>query len=81
MHAVCAAAEMTDVRDLMFEVIEAANYPIREIETHEGSGELIEFEATLIPSSAVPGELDEVVERLKQSPGVRSATWTVGSTS
>ncbi len=81
VHAVCTAADMTDVRDLLFEVLEAANYPIRGIETHEGSGDLVEFEATLIPSSAVPSELDDVVERLKREVAVRSATWTVGSTS
>ncbi len=81
VHAVCAAGDMTDVRDLLFEVLEAADYPIREIETHEGGGDLVEFEARLIPSSVVPGELDLAVERLKQAPSVRSATWTVGSTS
>ena len=81
MHAVCLAADVTEVRDLMFEVIEAANYPIREIQTHEGSGELTELEATLIPSSAMPGELDGMVEQLKRVAAVRSATWTVGSTS
>jgi putative Mg2+ transporter-C (MgtC) family protein len=41
---------------------------------------LVGLEATLVPSSAGPDELDAVVTTLERSPKVRSATWTVGTT-
>ncbi|MEJ0019909.1 MAG: hypothetical protein WDN25_25805 [Acetobacteraceae bacterium] len=64
----------------MFAKLEAANYPIREISTLSESEEAIELAAVLVPSTAEPGELDAVIERLKQSPVIKSATWTVETT-
>ena len=81
VHAICAPADTTEVRDLLFEVLEAAGYPIRDVKTEETGAELVEFVATLIPSSASTRELDAVVDRLTAHPAVSSATWVVGSTS
>ena len=81
VHAVCERSDMTAVRDLMFEVLEGADYPVRGMHLREGSGELAELVASLIRSDADADELDAIVERLKATPVVRDATWTVGSTS
>jgi putative Mg2+ transporter-C (MgtC) family protein len=80
IHAVCDHEAVSDARDLLFAKLEAANYPIREIETLSEGDDQIELAATLVPTSADPGELDAVIVSLKQSDAIRSATWTVGTT-
>jgi putative Mg2+ transporter-C (MgtC) family protein len=57
-----------------------ASYPIRSIETLSESEEQVELAADLVPTTADPAELDQVVTELEASPLVRSATWSVGTT-
>ncbi|HUB48250.1 MAG TPA: MgtC/SapB family protein [Acetobacteraceae bacterium] len=80
IHVVCDIEHVSDARDLLFSILEPANYPIREIETSSEGEDQVELAADLVPSSARPAELDAVVKALKQSPIIRSATWTVGTT-
>jgi putative Mg2+ transporter-C (MgtC) family protein len=80
IHAICEIDAVPDVRDLITGLLEAAHYPVREIETlAEGDGR-VELAATLVPTTARPAELDEVVAALERSGRVRSATWTVSAT-
>ena len=80
IHAICEIDAVPDVRDLMTALLEAAHYPVREIVTlAEGDGR-VELAATLVPTTAAPAELDEVVAGLERSDRVRSATWTVSAT-
>jgi len=79
--ATCDRARVADVRDLLEEVLARASYPAREIEILSQSEDQIELEADLIPTSASPTELDVIVAELERSPLIRSATWTVGTTS
>lgn len=80
VHAICEIDAVPDVRDLMTALLEAAHYPVREIVTlAEGDGR-VELAATLVPTTAAPAELDEVVAGLERSDRVRSATWTVSAT-
>ena len=81
VHAVCAPADTIAVRDALFEVLEAAGYPIRNIESHDRSDDQVELVATLIPSSASTAELDAATDRLQAQPAITRATWVVGSTS
>jgi putative Mg2+ transporter-C (MgtC) family protein len=60
--------------------LEAANYPIREIETLAAGDDLVELAADLVPTTAKPAELDAVVSSLKRTAVIRSATWTVATT-
>jgi putative Mg2+ transporter-C (MgtC) family protein len=71
---------VSDVRDLLDEVLSRAIYPIREIEALSESEDQVELAATLVPTTADPTELDQVVTELEGSSLVRSATWTVGTT-
>lgn len=80
IHVVCDRQQVSDTRDLLFSLLEGANYPIREIETVSESDEQVELAAVLVPTSAEPAELDAVVASLKQSAIVKSATWTIGTT-
>lgn len=80
IHAICEIDAVPDVRDLMTALLEDAHYPVREIATlAEGDGR-VELAATLVPTTADPAELDEVVAALERSDRVRSATWTVSAT-
>jgi putative Mg2+ transporter-C (MgtC) family protein len=81
VYATCEHVNVSDVRDLLDETLAAANYPIRNIETLSENDEQMELAASLVPSSAEPAELDQVVGTLEASELVLSATWTVGTAS
>src|ERR1700722_17457347 len=80
VHVVCDHEDVSDARDLLFAKLESANYPIREIETLSESDDQVELAAIIVPTTAEPAELDAVIEALKLSPVIKSATWTVGTT-
>lgn len=77
VHAACEPGGVSELRDLLYVVLEAARYPIREIETESESEEQVELTATLQPITAEPKELDAVIAALKRAGLVKSATWTV----
>jgi len=81
VHALCDPEDVADVRDLLFANLEAAHYPIRDIQTLSESDDVVELAAALIPTNATPSELDSVVGKLEKEPVVKSATWTVATTS
>jgi putative Mg2+ transporter-C (MgtC) family protein len=76
VHATCAPEDVPDVRDLLFETLEAAQYPVRDVEVLSESEEVVELGATLTGSTAAEQELDQVVATLERSPLVDNATWT-----
>jgi putative Mg2+ transporter-C (MgtC) family protein len=77
VHVSGAPETLGELRDLMFATLEAARYPIREIETEQESDDLVELAATLVPTTAEPEELDAVVAALKRTGVVKGASWTV----
>lgn len=81
VHAVCDLADVSAVRDLLFDTLEAAGYPLREIETLSESEEQVELAAVLVPTTADPKELDAIVTALNGHEGIESAAWTVSTTS
>jgi putative Mg2+ transporter-C (MgtC) family protein len=64
------------VRDLVSDALERANYPIRRIEIEERSADSSEIVATLVSTSVDPDELDAVATTLERSPLVAYASWT-----
>jgi putative Mg2+ transporter-C (MgtC) family protein len=80
VHATAAPADVAAARDRLYEVLEAANYPVRDIETLSDSEDLVELAAVLVPTEARAAELDAAVGVLERSPGILSATWTSGGT-
>jgi putative Mg2+ transporter-C (MgtC) family protein len=81
VHVVCRRDAVSDVRDLLDAELDRAQYPIRQVDTLSSTGDQVELAAILVPTTAHHADLDGVVEALKRSPLVRSATWTVGTTS
>ncbi len=67
-----AAAE---AREALIEALEGANYPVSEVETVDHDDDLADVVATLVSTSVVAKELDDVVARLEKHHGVDHATW------
>lgn len=65
------------VREQLLEKLEAAKYPVREVEEIDRADETIELVAELMSSSVDSKELDAVTNALGSMPGVRHATWSV----
>jgi putative Mg2+ transporter-C (MgtC) family protein len=68
---------VASVREVLLEKLEAANYPVRDIDVVYRSGDNAEIAATLVSQSIEPDELDAVVSGLEGRPGVRHATWHI----
>ncbi|MEF3367919.1 MgtC/SapB family protein [Methylocystis sp. 9N] len=63
------------IRDLMIEKLEAAAYPIQDIEENEREDD-VEIVATLAATSAKSDELDAIVAAIERLAGVTHATWS-----
>ena len=71
---------LDDARELLREQMEAANYPLQDIEVIEREQSGVELVATLLGSAANPHELDDIVARLDQNPLVDNAGWSLRTT-
>jgi putative Mg2+ transporter-C (MgtC) family protein len=74
------AEHSDDGRDLLQEQLDAASYPVRDIEVVEREQGGVEIVATLSGTTADPHELDEIVARLETNGLVQNATWSRRST-
>jgi len=68
-----------EARDALAEVLEKADYPIREIEVTERSNEVTELTASLVSTSIVQKELDAVVHKLEALPIISHASWSAST--
>jgi putative Mg2+ transporter-C (MgtC) family protein len=71
-----AAAE---VRDVLNERLEAADYPVRETRVVYRSDDNVEISARLVSQAVDPVEVDAVVAGVARLPGVNHATWNVSA--
>ncbi|EKS41068.1 MAG: MgtC/SapB family protein [Bradyrhizobiaceae bacterium] len=70
---------MDAVRDLLVERLEAANYPVSDVNVIERAEDVVEMVATLVSTAVDAKELDAVTADLARRPGVRHATWDVST--
>ncbi len=68
-------ASLPAAREWLVEHLEAANYPVGDVELDEHGEDAVEIVATLVSTAVDAKELDAVVERLRRMPGVRHVTW------
>jgi putative Mg2+ transporter-C (MgtC) family protein len=68
-------SDLDESRELLRGELEAADYPVQNIEIIEREQGRNEVVATLMGTTADPQELDAIVTRLEQSPLVQSAGW------
>jgi putative Mg2+ transporter-C (MgtC) family protein len=66
---------VADMRERLQEVLEAAKYPVGDLDVIEQSDTQSEIVATLVSTAVEPKELDAVLVRLEAHAGVRNATW------
>jgi putative Mg2+ transporter-C (MgtC) family protein len=76
VHAVTAPETVGEARDLLTDALEAASYPVRQIEVEERSPKASELVATLVSTSVDAAELDSVTTALVRSPLISHASWT-----
>ena len=81
MHVTAAQHSVSAVRDLLDAEMDHARLPVRAVEVLLDNEEQVELAAILLPTTAEDAELDVVVAALERSPLVRSATWSVETTS
>jgi putative Mg2+ transporter-C (MgtC) family protein len=75
-----SADNLDDGRALLRDEIEAAHYPVQDIEVMEREQGDAELVATLLGTAADPQELDAIVSRLETSPLVENASWSLRTT-
>ena len=80
VHVLTQAEHVVDVRDLLAEQLERANYPVGEIAVAERGEDAAELTATLVSTSVHPGELDAVIAALRVSPLISNASWSSSAT-
>lgn len=68
---------LPDMRDLLVERLERANYPVADVDVVEHGDDLLEIVATLVSTTVDPKDLDQVATDLERQAGVRHATWEV----
>lgn len=73
------AAAMDAVRELLVEKLEAAQYPVSDVNVIDRAEGVVEIVATLVSTAVESKELDAVAADLARRPGVRHATWDVST--
>lgn len=66
---------VADLRDVLIDMLEAAKYPVSDVDEEPGPRTAVVLVAKLVSTAVVPAELDAVTDRLAAHPGVRHATW------
>jgi putative Mg2+ transporter-C (MgtC) family protein len=74
------ADHIDESRELLREQLEAANYPLQDIDVIEREQGGIELVATLLGTAADPRELNDIVSRLERSQLVQNASWSLRTT-
>ncbi len=75
-----ATDALPDMRDRLVDRLEAAKYPVADIDVVEIGDDLLEIVAKLVATAVDPNELNAVATELQHQPGVRHATWEVSTT-
>ncbi|PSO19114.1 MgtC/SapB family protein [Bradyrhizobium sp. MOS003] len=74
-----ATEALPDMRDRLVEKLEAAKYPVADIEVVEIGEDNLEIVAKLVATAVDPNELNAAATALQHLPGVRHATWEVST--
>ena len=75
-----ATDALPDMRDRLIDKLEAAKYPVADVDVVEIGDDLLEIVAKLVANAVDPNELNAVATDLQHLPGVRHATWEANTT-
>ncbi len=70
---------MPEMRDLLIERLEDADYPVGDVEVTDRGADSVEIIATLVSTAIDPEEIDAVTSYMEDQQDIASATWE-GST-
>lgn len=76
---ICQRAAQGDVRTQLVDWLEAANYPVRDVDQHAFGQTDAEIEVTLFATSVEADVLDRIAAQLEGRPGVLQAFWNSSS--
>jgi putative Mg2+ transporter-C (MgtC) family protein len=76
---ICRRDVQADVRERFVELLEAATYPVHDLKQHPFGQNDAEIEATLYATAVDGEELDRVMRRIEEQPGVVQAFWNPSS--
>lgn len=79
LRATTDPQHLAAARRHVIERLQAAHYPVADIEVTPLGDDLLEITALLTATTAVPGELDAVVAEVARHPGIRHAAWESAS--
>ena len=74
-HLTVDAASLDEMRELLVAKLEAAQYPVGDVDVIERADGVFEIVATLVSTAVDSKELDAVAADLARQPGVRHSTW------
>lgn len=72
---ICQREEQAEIREKLVELLEAANYPVRDVDQHAFGEDDAEIEAVLYATAVDSEELDRVVALMDGMKGVSQAFW------
>ncbi|MDM0087421.1 MULTISPECIES: MgtC/SapB family protein [unclassified Variovorax] len=78
-YVICSRGVQAEVREKLLELLEAASYPVRDVDQHPFGQLDAEIEATLYATAVQAEELDRVMAQLESLPGVQQAFWNAGA--
>lgn len=76
---VCRRDAQAEAQDKLVQLLEAANYPVRDLDQHAFGQTDTEIEAILYATAVDSEELDRVVAQLEAQPGVLQAFWNASA--
>lgn len=79
VYVICQRGVQSEVREHLVELLEAAIYPVRDVDQHAFGQADAEIEATLYATAVDADELDRVIVQLETQPGVQQAFWNASS--
>ena len=79
VYVICERSQRAEVHERLIELLEAANYPARDIDQHPFGQNDAEIEAILYATAVVPEQLDAVMLALEGLPGVTQAFWSASA--
>lgn len=79
VYVICQRDSQAEVREKLVELLEAANYPVRDLDQHPFGQTDAEIQATLYATAVEPDELDRVMVSLEAQAGVQQAFWNASA--
>ncbi|MBV8124632.1 MAG: MgtC/SapB family protein [Paucibacter sp.] len=76
VYVICEKPAQADVHERLVDELESSSYPAREVDQHPFGPADTEIEAMLYATAVNADELDAVMGRIEQWPGVKQAFWS-----